>query len=75
MSIIDRAFAALGYFRPAPVVIHEVGARWKPEPGEVEAHLAEAAEQGVLVGMTKDTSGPENRDLTIQLIYRHRGHA
>lgn len=78
MTVADRIAAAFGYVRrpwtveavyadnglpPAPV----------PTPEGVRDAVRHALTLGEPVGLSVRTSGPKNRDLHIDLTFRHKG--
>lgn len=79
MTVADRIAAAFGYVRRPLIVRYVEETHGAPPPAptreEIVNAIGRALDDGFPVAMTSRTSGPRNRDLHIDLTFRHKGTA
>lgn len=79
MTVADRIAAAFGYVRRPLIVRYVEESHGAPPPAPTPSEALDAVRHalalGEPVGMATRTSGPGNRDLHIDLTFRHKESA
>lgn len=78
MTVADRIAAAFGYVRRPLTMRHVEEAYGSPPPPPTREEAIDAVRHALALGdpvaLATRTSGPGNRDLHIDLTFRHKGN-